>query len=139
VQLLRSLPQLPPFLPCNICHVNSAAASAVDCGLLMLQCHQLVCACRARLTLPRAFRRLLASNKELRVHCKHLQRELLQTKDALSEEQASLDNQLRLQCRHLQRQLVQTKNALSQSRASLDERNEQMLQLHKKTSAARTE
>lgn len=89
--------------------------------------------------LPRAFRRLLASNKELRVHCKHLQRQLVQIKDAPSEKHASLDNQLRLQCRHLQRELVQIKDALSESRASLDERNEQIQCLLVKRSAAKKE
>jgi hypothetical protein len=106
-----SLPVLHIYL------VNSAAASAVNCCVLMMQCHQHVCACRAQLTLlcqldavPSAFSRLVVSNKQFKFHCKRLQHELAQSKDALSKSQASLDT-----------------------------RNEQMLQLHKKTSAARTE
>ena len=76
-----------------------------------------MCACRAQVTLsrqldavPSAFVRLVASDKQLRVHCKRLQHELGQTQDALSER-----------------------------RASLDERNGQMQRLLEKRSAAKKE
>ena len=76
-----------------------------------------MCACRAQLTLPRqldglprAFGRLLASNKQLRLHCRHLQRELVQMKDALSKSQASLDKRNEQMLRlHLERTAAQTK------------------------------
>ena len=111
--LLRRFLCLPPFLPWNICLVNAAAARPMSWCLLTVQCHQHVCACRTQSTLPCqpwAFGRLLVSNNLVSLHCRRLQRELAQTKDALSK-----------------------------SQASLDERNEQMLRLHMQRTAAQNE
>lgn len=53
---------------------------------------------------PSALCSLLVSNKQLRLHCKHLQRELVQIKDALSESRTSLDERNKqIQCLHVKR------------------------------------